>query len=173
MVTVFHNITFATCADPITALFFFRSFEHSLVDELGYDGYKRLRLGFNKAFGGIENVPKFDLVVDAGCGTGLAGSQFRDISLYLVGVDLSPAIIEEAKKVRPNLYNDTKVGDVAEIFVSMNLTISLIIAADSYIYFGDLAPLFSSMEKGLAPRGIAAFTLENVSYENEKRQVFR
>jgi len=53
----------------------------------------------------------------------------------------------------------------------MNDSISLIIAADSYIYFGDLVPLFSSMEKGLITGGFVAFTLENVSQDNEKRSV--
>ena len=53
------------------------SFEHSLVDELGYNGYERLRRGFNRAYGGEENVPTFQVVVDAGCGTGLVGEQVR------------------------------------------------------------------------------------------------
>ena len=53
------------------------SFEHSLVQELGYDGYARLRRGFDRAFGGQELVPKFPLVIDAGCGTGLVGEQVR------------------------------------------------------------------------------------------------
>jgi hypothetical protein len=51
------------------------SFEHSLVQELGYNGYERLRRGFDRAFGGSEFVPKFTLVIDAGCGTGLVGEQ--------------------------------------------------------------------------------------------------
>jgi len=92
----------------------------------------------------------------------------RNISDTLVGIDLSPSIIEEAKKMRPNLYDTTKVGDFMEIFRSMK-PISLIIAADSYIYFGDLVPLFQAMKDGLADGGIIAFTLENVSEEDEKR----
>lgn len=55
------------------------SFEHSLVQELGYTGYERLRFGFNRAFGGEENVPTFPLVLDAGCGTGLVGEQVRTL----------------------------------------------------------------------------------------------
>ena len=53
------------------------SFEHSLVEELGYNGYERLRRGFDRAFGGSEEVPVFSLVIDAGCGTGLVGEQVR------------------------------------------------------------------------------------------------
>ena len=46
-----------------------------MVEELGYHGYKKLRKAFGKAFGGEEKVPMFDLVIDAGCGTGLVGEQ--------------------------------------------------------------------------------------------------
>ena len=53
------------------------SFEHSLVEELGYNGFERLRRGFDRSFGGQENTPMFSLVVDAGCGTGLVGEQVR------------------------------------------------------------------------------------------------
>ena len=52
-----------------------------------------------------------------------------------MGVDLSEAIITEAKRSRPHLYNETRVGDVTDLFREMK-PISLIIAADSYIYFG-------------------------------------
>jgi len=54
-----------------------QNFEHSLVQELGYDGYARLRRGFDRAFGGQELVPEFGTVIDAGSGTGLVGEQVR------------------------------------------------------------------------------------------------
>jgi hypothetical protein len=51
------------------------TFEHSLVDELGYNGFQRMRGGFDRAMKaeGRRSDRKFKLVVDAGCGTGLAG----------------------------------------------------------------------------------------------------
>lgn len=154
----------------VTQLFeaYATNFEHSLVEELGYDGYQRLRRAFDRSFGGEDKVPSFKLVVDAGCGTGLVGEQFRNVSQYLVGADLSPSIIEEAIKSRPGLYNETKVDDVTNVFREMK-PIDLIIAADSYIYFGDLNPLFESMNEGLIDGGFVAFTLENPSEEYETR----
>lgn len=59
---------------------------------------------------------------------------------------------------------------MTEVFRAMK-PVSLIIAADSYIYFGDLVPLFKSMEEGVEDGGFVAFTLESVSEENEKRCV--
>jgi predicted TPR repeat methyltransferase len=141
-----------------------KNFEHSLVQELGYTGYERLRRGFDRYFGG--KPPTFATVVDAGCGTGLVGEQFRNISKTLIGVDLSEAILREAVEKRPNLYDDVVVGDVTQVFRDRK-PISLIIAADSYIYFGDLVPLFDAMKDGLKYGGYVAFTLENVSQEDE------
>ena len=109
------------------------SFEHSLVQELGYNGFERLRRGFDRAFGGQENVPKFGTVVDAGCGTGLVGEQFRNVSTRLIGVDLSQAILDEAEKLRPGLYDERLAADVTQVF-RQRKPISLIVAADSYVF---------------------------------------
>mmetsp|Transcript_19778 Transcript_19778/g.40166 ORF Transcript_19778/g.40166 Transcript_19778/m.40166 type:complete len:513 (-) Transcript_19778:652-2190(-) len=154
----------------VTQLFedYASNFEQSLVDELGYNGFERLRRGFDRAFGSnSEDTPYFDMVIDAGCGTGLAGEQFRNISKSLIGVDLSPSIVEEAKTSRPGLYDELVVGDVIESFRHRK-PIDLIVAADSYIYFGDLVPVFEAMQEGLRDGGYVAFTLENASEESEK-----
>jgi predicted TPR repeat methyltransferase len=55
------------------------SFEHSLVEDLGYTGYERLRQGFDRALG--DTTTKFSLVLDAGCGTGLVGEQVSESSI--------------------------------------------------------------------------------------------
>lgn len=93
--------------------------------------------------------------------------QFRNVSEHLVGVDLSEAIIQEAIKARPDLYDETRVGDVTDVFRQMK-PVSLIVAADSYIYFGDLNLLFESMEEGLEDGGFLAFTLENVGKDSQE-----
>jgi predicted TPR repeat methyltransferase len=94
--------------------------------------------------------------------------QFRNVTEYLVGTDLSPLIIKEALETRPALYNETKVGDMTGIFQEKK-PIDLIIAADSYIYMGDLNPLFKAMNEGLNDGGFVAFTLENPPKENEEK----
>ena len=136
-----------------------------MVKELGYTGFERLRRGFDRAFGG--NPPTFDRAVDAGCGTGLVGEQFRNVTTHLIGVDLSEAILQEAVRARPGQYDEAIAGDVTEVFVQKK-PLDLIVAADAYIYFGDLVPLFASMEEGLKVGGYAAFTLENVGAESEE-----
>jgi predicted TPR repeat methyltransferase len=172
-----------------------RSFEHSLVKELGYTGYETLRRGFDRAFGGETSVLTFPVVVDAGCGTGLVGEQvgmpmlfnfvfslhmsshtrfrsfkikFRNVSTHMIGVDLSQAILDEAEKLRPNLYDERIAGDITDVFRDKK-PISLIVAADSYIYFGDLEPLFTAMDIGLDNNAYVAFTLENANSDDEAR----
>lgn len=82
-------------------------------------------------------------------------------------MDLSEAILDEAEKLRPGLYDERIVGDVTEV-IRRKQPLSLIVAADSFIYFGDLDPLFDSIEEGLEENiGHIAFTLENVSAEDE------
>lgn len=54
-----------------------------MVDELGYSGFERLRRGFDRSFGGQDQVPQFELVIDAGCGTGLVGEQVGWIDLLV------------------------------------------------------------------------------------------
>jgi predicted TPR repeat methyltransferase len=164
----------------VTSLFddYAANFEHSLVDELGYNGYSRLRFAFDKAmkYGNAEVTSetrstqegKFEIVIDAGCGTGLVGEQFRNISQRLIGVDLSRAILDQALQKRPGLYDDVRIGDVTDVFHEFGSRVSLIVAADSYIYFGDLDPLFESMSIGLAESGYIAFTLEDVDVATEQ-----
>jgi predicted TPR repeat methyltransferase len=143
-----------------------KNFEHSLVHELHYTGYERLRRGFDRAMSLISKTSSFALVIDAGCGTGLVGEQFRNVSTRLIGVDLSEVIIEKAIQTRPNLYDEVLVGDIIQIFRERK-PISLIIAGDSFIYFGNLDPLFESIYDSLDHDGFIAFTLENVNAENE------
>jgi len=85
----------------------------------------------------------------------------------MIGVDLSQAIIDQAVVRRPHLYNDTISGDLVEELVTQR-PLSLVIAADSLIYFGDLLLVLQAMKQGLEPGGYAAFTLENVSLDNER-----
>ena len=61
-------------------------FEHSLVDELGYDGFHRMRGGFDRAMvlDGRSKENLFELVVDAGCGTGLSGEVVSVLSYVLM-----------------------------------------------------------------------------------------
>ena len=52
-------------------------------------------------------------MLDLGCGTGLAGAAFRPHVDWLVGVDLSPKMIEAARA--KGLYDQLAVADIAAV----------------------------------------------------------
>jgi predicted TPR repeat methyltransferase len=94
--------------------------------------------------------------------------KFRNISSTLIGIDISPKIIEQAKQSHP-VYDEYRIGDVREVLQQFKGTVSLLVAADTFIYFNDLGQLFAAMKDALEVDGYALFSLENVSNDNEKR----
>lgn len=103
--------------------------------------------------------PGTDLnVLDLGCGTGLCGPLLRPISRRLVGVDLSPAMIEKAKE--RNAYDRLEVGDIVDCLGRDPGQWDVFVAADVLIYVGDLAPIFESAVAALKPGGLFAFSVE-------------
>jgi len=96
-------------------------------------------------------------VLDLGCGTGLAGEVFRDIAARLDGVDLSPAMLEQARA--RGIYDALRVGDL-ESAIPQAAEYDLAIAADTLVYFGDLRGVFASVWKALKSGGAFLFTVE-------------
>jgi predicted TPR repeat methyltransferase len=95
-------------------------------------------------------------VLDLGCGTGLAGVALAPLARRMVGLDLSPAMLAEARNRR--LYAELIEADlVAHRFRER---FDLAIAADVLNYLGDLAPAFAAIDAALAPQGALAFSIE-------------
>ena len=106
---------------------------------------------------------RFRRAVDLGCGSGLAGAAFRGVVDVLSGVDLSPGMIEEAR--RAGLYDALAVGDVVEYLRSQLLPADLVLAADVFVYLGDLSPTMKAAASALTPGGLFAFTVESEAGE--------
>src|SRR5690606_33286381 len=49
-------------------------------------------------------------ILDLGCGTGLVGQEFSAYAKHLVGIDLSPKMIEEAR--RKEIYQELFVDEI-------------------------------------------------------------
>jgi predicted TPR repeat methyltransferase len=102
-------------------------------------------------------------VLDLGCGTGLAGAAFKPLAARLDGVDLSPAMIAKART--RGLYDHLEVADLESALLESSLAApgpayDLILAADTLVYLGDLAPVFKAAHARLAPDGFFLFTVE-------------
>jgi predicted TPR repeat methyltransferase len=112
---------------------------------------------------------RFASGLDLGCGTGLMGKALRGRADRLTGVDLSPAMI--AKASEPGLY-DTLAVDEAAAFLQRSAqgAFDLIVAADSLVYIGDLAPVFAAVATALAADGLFAFSVETFEGEGYRLQ---
>ena len=97
-------------------------------------------------------------VLDAGCGTGLCGPLVRPRARSLVGVDLSPAMIELAR--RRSVYDALVVEELTAYLREHAASFDLVVSADTLVYFGDLGQVIPAAAKALRPAGALVFTVE-------------
>jgi predicted TPR repeat methyltransferase len=134
------------------------SFDETLMERLDYRGPEILL----EAVRGIAG-PRLRVgsMLDLGCGTGLGGAAFRPHVDWLVGVDISPAMI--AKACEKGLYDRLAVNDLRcflDAEVDARALYHLVLAADVFVYVNDLAPVTTAAARVLAPGGFLAFTVE-------------
>jgi predicted TPR repeat methyltransferase len=128
-------------------------FEDHLVGRLKYGVPEKL-------FGAMAAlVPAGDIdILDLGCGTGLVGARFRPLARKLVGVDISSEMIEVAG--RRKVYDDVVCGELIEFLSTQTGAFDLVLAADVFIYIGDLAEVFRGVRKALRAGGLFGFSTE-------------
>jgi predicted TPR repeat methyltransferase len=128
-------------------------FEQDLVDTLHYRGHEQVC----KPLAALHPAP-FASALDLGCGSGLAAPLLRPSTARLVGVDLSPRMIERAAAGK--LYDELHVAEAVRWLRSTSERHDLVVACDVFIYLGDLAPMFEAVARVLARGGVFAFTVE-------------
>ncbi len=127
-------------------------FEAHLTERLAYRGPADLvaaldALGFGR----------FAHALDLGCGTGLAGVALHPRVDRLTGVDLSAGMVAQA--AAKGLYDRLAVTDLAAFLeAEPAASADLVVAADVFVYIGDLAPVFSAVARVLRPGGVLALT---------------
>lgn len=132
-------------------------FETSLVEKLNYNVPQRLAETIFTALGADGRTLRH--AVDLGCGTGLMGEYLRKRSSFLEGIDLSAGMLKRAAAKR--IYDRLDKGDVASVEPEGEAgRADLAVAADVYIYLGDLAHAFALAARLLEPNGLYAFTVE-------------
>lgn len=97
-------------------------------------------------------------ILDAGCGTGLCGPLLRPFASSLTGVDLSPAMLDGAR--RTQAYDHLECAELCGYLAQENSRFDAVVAADVLVYLGDLAPLFAAAALALKPNGLVAFSTE-------------
>ncbi len=98
-------------------------------------------------------------ILDLGCGTGLSGKAFYDYVQRLVGVDLSPRMLEKAKQ--REIYDELVCADIMEFLQGNKETTDLVVSADVLIYIGELSALFKGVKGVLRNGGWFSFSVES------------
>ncbi len=99
-------------------------------------------------------------VLDAGCGTGLCGPLLRPYARHLIGVDLSPAMVDKARA--RGGYDELTVAELTTFLIAHPASYDLIVLADTLEYFGDLEPVGLATAAALRAGGWLAFTVEQI-----------
>ncbi len=152
------NVPIKATGEYLQALFNDMSehFDQKLIGKLGYRG-PEIIAGLLKAHLAANSGLH---VLDGGCGTGLCGAVLKPYARYLTGVDISPGMLSKAAE---KLYYDQLVEMELSTYLWANPhSWDLIVMADTLIYFGELAGLFTAVRQALRPGGRFAFTIEAV-----------
>lgn len=134
-------------------------FDKALTEGLGYRAPDLLFNALQAAHAGARM--KFGSVLDLGCGTGLAALPFRPHSDWMVGVDLSAAMLAQARE--KGLYDRLIEAEVQHYLTDeakIGAHYHLVLAADVFMYFDDLGPVLKATAQVVAPAGQLAFSVE-------------
>ena len=130
------------------------NFEHDLVENLKYHSPGVLADTI-KQYVSSHALDTLDL----GCGTGLMGELLRPLSRTLTGVDLSANMLEKARQRK--IYDRLVCDDLTRFAQTQDKAFDLAVAADVFIYLGDLSPVFAAVRRSLRDGGLLCFSIES------------
>jgi predicted TPR repeat methyltransferase len=145
------------------------NFDESLLERLDYRAPELLRAALEEACRKAAQPFHFASMLDLGCGTGLSGAAFRDVTDHMVGMDLSAGMLAEAKAKK--IYDRLEEGELVEYVQRpewQGANLELVVAADVFVYVADLKPSFAVIAGALAPNGLLAFSVESHDGEDAR-----
>lgn len=134
---------------------FSSTFNQVLVQDLEYRAPDLIR----ERLAQLAPARVFGRFLDIGCGTGLVAEALRAMTRERIGVDLSPKMAKKAQET--GLYAAVEVAD-ALAWLERAGRFELIVAADVFVYVGELEPYFQAASQGLEPGGLFVFTTERL-----------
>ncbi len=140
----------------VRALFdqFSADYDERMRAKLGYRAPEILaELGAAVSGGALARAPTLDL----GCGTGLAAPAFAPAANGFVGVDLSGEMLKQAAR---HPYTELVEADIEDWLAATPRRFGRVVAADVFVYLGDLARVFAAVRRVLEPNGLFLFTVE-------------
>jgi predicted TPR repeat methyltransferase len=135
-------------------------YEKHLRDVLQCRVPEGLREGVLQA---ADGEPSDWTILDLGCGSGRVGPLVKPFAERLVGSDLSPRILEKAHET--GAYDELYVEDLRDTLERAGGEADLVVAADVFVYVGDLDAVFEACARALRPGGLFAFSTEALEGE--------
>jgi ubiquinone/menaquinone biosynthesis C-methylase UbiE len=86
----------------------------------------------------VVDVDKNDNVLDVACGTGSISIKFAELSKHVTGIDITPAMIEQAKLLQKGkMLNNLKwdIGDVSRQLPYPSISFSVVVTRFSFHHF--------------------------------------
>lgn len=123
-------------------------------------GYRAPQLVFERAMEVLDPASVALDVLDLGCGTGLCGEWFRPLARWLVGVDLSADMLQQAHS--RGCYDELIREEIGAYVNRCTARFDVITAADVFCYFGDLTAVFGAVAALLRPSGLFVFSVEEL-----------
>lgn len=134
-------------------------FEAHLRDALAYRGPELLMGAITRACAMAGRETRFDRALDLGCGSGLMAVELQTCADALEGCDLSPKMIEIARQT--GKYARLRVADVVDYLSDeADGSADLVVAADVFVYLGDLGEVFAQCARVVRAGGFLAFTAQ-------------
>ena len=131
-------------------------FDDRLVNKLEYTMPSLLRKAFLDS--GLANN-KICKTIDLGCGTGLSGAEFRDLTETLIGIDISDKMIAKAEE--KNIYDELYVNDLISGLKKLGGKFDLFVSSDVFVYVGDLGALFKAIKEHATKNSLFIFSTED------------
>lgn len=97
-------------------------------------------------------------ILDIGCGTGLCGPLLKPLAVSLTGVDLSPGMLDMARK--RGVYDVLEEAELTAFMQDNPGQFDVVTCVDTFVYFGDLSGAFVACSRTLGSGGWLFFTVE-------------
>ena len=141
------------------------NFDEHLTAQLEYNTPKLIKKIFTEYLeSSCSSCKLFNYAVDLGCGTGLSGEEFVGMSSSITGIDISPKMLRIAKE--KNIYDELLEGDLESSLSLIGHKPDLFIAADVFVYIGDLFPIFRAIKKIASDSSYLVFSTEHANGRN-------
>ncbi|MFH1216590.1 MAG: tetratricopeptide repeat protein [Pseudomonadota bacterium] len=129
-------------------------YEKTMGEKLESNIEKQLRDMLDSHCGGL----RFARGLDMGCGTGLSGLALKDRVRHFTGIDLSAGMLAQAREKK--IYQEVAQNDIVSFLEKGDVFYDFFLAADVFVYLGDLRPIFSLVRKKAHPGACFVFSSE-------------